>query len=207
MRYGRRAAGLLIILVVGVSGLVTLPGGGGAVRGNGPETIVLGPPDTAAATSFADDEERAASVPAPAFVRIPSIGVHAAIEQAGLTPERRMENPTTWDSVAWYRHGASPGESGSAVLAGHLDSDTGTAVFWDLHTLKPGDTVDVTDVHGDVRTFTVTRNETFDAASVPMEELFSADGAPRIVLVTCEGSWSAAGGYDERQVVFAELTG
>lgn len=205
MQHGHTLAGTLIICAIGVSGLVTFPGGGGAVGGIGPETVIIAlSPDARSDTPFIR-ANRAAEIPAPASVRIPSIGVHAAIEHAGLMPDGQMENPTTWDAVAWYSHGPRPGASGSAVLAGHLDSETGTAVFWDLHTLKPGDTVDVIDVYGSVRTFTVTRNEAFSTTNVPMEELFSPDGAPRIVLVTCEGSWSDAGGYDERQAVFAEL--
>lgn len=206
MHYGRRIAGTLLLLVVGVSGLVTFPGGGSALRDDGLETIVLGPPPGMEHIVAAETlDENAEKTPAPAFLLIPSITVNAVIEQAGLTPDRQMENPTTWGNVAWYRYGPAPGEEGSAVLAGHLDSETDKAVFWDLHKLKPGDEVKIIDTHGVLRTFTVTGSERYQANNIPMEEIFAQSGKPRIALVTCDGTWSAGGGYDERYVVFAEL--
>lgn len=206
MNYGQQAAGTLLLCAIGVSGLVTFPGGGVAIRGDGPETIVLGPPPGAADVVAAETvDEQAEKAPAPAFLLIPSISVSAIIEQAGLTPEGQMEDPTTWDNVAWYRYGPSPGEEGSAVLAGHLDSETSEAVFWDLHKLVPGDSVEIIDTHGNVHIFTVTGGEAYGATDVPMEELFAQTGKPRIALITCDGTWSAAGGYSERFIVYAEL--
>lgn len=205
MIFGRRAAGTLLLMAVGVSGLVTFPGGGKAIRDDGLETIVLGPlpgSENIVAAETADEEVGA---PAPAFLMIPSIDVMAVIEKAGLTPDRQMENPTSWDTVAWYRHGPVPGQNGSAVLAGHLDSETDTAVFWDLKKLKSGDEVQVMDTHGELQTFVVTDSELYKAHEVPMEEVFAQNGKPRIALITCDGSWSATGGYDERFIVYAEL--
>lgn len=202
MQLGRRTAGILFLLAIGMSGFATLPGGGGAVRADDPATIIREAPPNKTRSIAAEAVEETAP---PAFLLIPSIGVNAIVEQAGLTSERRMENPTTWDNVAWYRYGPSPGEDGSAVLAGHLDSDTGTAVFWDLHRLRPGDEVKIIDTRGRVHVFAVTGSETYPAAEVPMEELFAMDGEPRIALVTCDGSWNESTGYDERTVVFAVL--
>lgn len=208
MHYARRAAGTLFLLAIGVSGLVTLPGGGQAVREDGLETIVLAPPPGAQRVVAAEtaDEPAEPGAPPPAFLLIPSLGVSAVVEQAGLTPDRQMENPTDWDKVAWYKYGSVPGGEGSAVLAGHLDSETGTAVFWDLEELQPGDEVEIIDTRGDVRTFAVTGSELYDATDVPMEEIFAAGGKPRIALITCDGAWSAGGGYSKRLVVYAEIT-
>jgi hypothetical protein len=92
----------------------------------------------------------------------PSIGVDAYVEAVGLTSDRSMDVPRQWMNVGWYSAGAYPGETGNAVIAGHLDSSTGgPAVFWDLDKLQPGDEVTVTYENGDQYTFRVTGSQTY----------------------------------------------
>lgn len=150
-------------------------------------------------------EERHTTAEVPAFVIIPRIKVSAASEQVGLTDKNHMENPSEWDSVGWYRYGVRPGENGHAVIAGHLDSDTGPAVFWDLRDLQAGDEILIVDTHGARRTFTVSYLAEYDAHNVPMNQLFGPASEPRIVLITCDGSWQK-NGYSKRLAVFARLT-
>ncbi|MFI6809522.1 sortase domain-bontaining protein [Streptomyces luteogriseus] len=58
----------------------------------------------------------------------------------GLDRDRRLTAPPYDDPklVGWYRHGASPGEQGTAVAVGHLDTESGPAVFAGLPELKRG---------------------------------------------------------------------
>lgn len=191
MRIWRHVTGTLLMIIMGVSGLISAQGYG-AVEKNIPE-------------QGQDEEQDAESrtVTPPAILRIPSIGVSATIEHVGLMESGQMENPTTWETVAWYRNGPKPGEHGSAVIAGHLDSNTAQAVFWNIHTLTPGDEIEVIDMFGIEHTFFVTRIETYPVVEAPMQELFRTTGSPQLVLVTCDGEWRGIRGYEKRLVVYA----
>lgn len=200
MRIWRQATGTLMITIVGVSGLMTFPGTVSNAQKNIPETAII---STFVREVQAGEEEDIHTVTPPERLIIPSIGVNATVEQAGLTGSGQMENPTTWDNVAWYKHGPRPGEDGSAVIAGHLDSKTAEAVFWDLEKLKQGDEIHVVDMQGKTHTYVVTTKQTYAATDVPMEELFRKNGDPQLVLVTCDGEWRGIRGYEKRLVVYA----
>src|SRR3989338_6359653 len=78
---------------------------------------------------------------APARLRIPAIGVDAAVQSVGLSWKGTgdMGIPTNFTDVAWYNGGPAPGAPGSAVINGHLDGkEVPQAVFYNLGKLKPG---------------------------------------------------------------------
>lgn len=200
--------GTLIITVIGVSGLVTFPGGGQALQSDGLDTAIYPPTNLQTAVASTHDEERDGETIEPGIPKkltIPAIDIDAQIEQVGLTKKGAMQNPSSWFTVGWYKLGARPGSMGSAVIAGHLDSDTGPAVFWDIEKLQPGDTITVTDDGGNEWNYTVDRLESYPLKEVPMQELFGPTEKTQLVLVTCEGEWIEQQGYDERLVVFASF--
>ena len=123
----------------------------------------------------------------PTRLKIPAIGVDAAVEEVGVDQENAMDVPKEPRNVAWYRYGPRPGQPGSAVLAGHVDyRDIGPVVFWRLTELKQGDEVIVVDDKGVERRFVVTGTETFPRAEAPIEKIFGAASGPRLNLVTCD---------------------
>ena len=80
---------------------------------------------------------------APTSIEIPRIGVDATIMSLGTNPDGTVQVPPLdqADRAGWYEPGASPGETGNAVIVGHVDSaKLGPAVFFDLGALTPGDT-------------------------------------------------------------------
>jgi len=123
----------------------------------------------------------------PMRLAIPVIGVDAAVESVGLTSEGLMDVPQNFDEVAWYQLGPRPGEPGNAVIDGHVDSAIqGTAVFWKLRTLVPGDVIIVTGDNGTTHRFVVTGIERYDDANAPLARIYGpADGA-HLNLVTCD---------------------
>lgn len=139
----------------------------------------------------------------PDQVRIPAIGVDAAVEPVGVTPDYAMATPSHTSQLGWYRLGSAPGDPGDAVIDGHLDTPTGApAVFAGLAAVKPGDSISVIAGGRDYR-YAVT-----SVKSVPYQwrpdGLYSTEGASRLTLITCAGSWDANKGiYRERLVVEA----
>lgn len=141
----------------------------------------------------------------PIVVQIPSIGVDAAVELAGVDKHGDMQVPVNPCDVAWYKLGPAPGHAaGDAVIDGHLDWWTdGPAVFWKLNTIRVGAEIDVIDADGAKVRFRVTALDSLKRAAVPTG-LFSTIGAPMLTLYTCSGVWEPyAETYSKRLFVEA----
>ena len=93
---------------------------------------------------------------APVQLSIDKIGIYTTIESVGISTGGAMAVPDNVNNVGWYNKGAVPGEPGTAVLAGHVNSrGGGNAVFTRLHELEVGDTIRITNDQGRVDTFIV----------------------------------------------------
>ncbi|MDQ3856267.1 MAG: sortase [Chloroflexota bacterium] len=153
--------------------------------------------------------------PAPALpVRLkidtPQVKVDAAIEYVGKVTSGpsagAMDVPKKWEDVAWYKPGYVPGEPGNAVLAGHLDSTTGPAVFWRLNDLQIGDTVSLVNKDNNTLRFKVRKKEIYFNDNAPLIDIFGPAKTPRLNLITCDGVFDRSKKeYDRKLVVFTEL--
>lgn len=142
----------------------------------------------------------------PIRVTIPRIDVEAEIENVGLLPNGQMEEPDTMDGVAWYELGKKPGDQGSAVLAGHVDSKTGPAIFYDLNKLEKGDEIIVTGEEGEPLTFIVQDKVAYPREEAPVQKIFGYSFRRQLNLITCTGEFNRdAGTHDERLVVYTVL--
>ena len=140
-------------------------------------------------------------------LQIPTLAIDASVETVGLTAEGAMDTPTDSANVAWYSLGVRPGEVGSAVIDGHLDSKGGQpAVFAKLAMIKPGDILSI--LEGNHATVFVVRIIQAYAELASAADVFaSSDGKSHLNLITCEGTWnSRTRSYSERLVVFADKT-
>jgi len=154
-------------------------------------------------------ESASAAVPQrylPRRLRIGAIGIDAPIRDVGLLPNEQLDVPPEPDVVGWYRLGPLPGESGNAVLDGHLDLPGTKGVFWRLNELQPGDELEVDDEAGERRRFRVTETKVYDVHAAPLDVIFGDVDGKRLNLITCAGTWSdELDHYDKRLVVFTEL--
>ncbi|MGW0997632.1 class F sortase [Streptomyces sp. NPDC002520] len=148
----------------------------------------------------------------PQRVDIPELGIQAPVVARGLD-SRGAVDPPPFDQpgvVGWYRDGVTPGEAGPALLVGHVDTETRRAVFYQLSTLKPGETVRVVRSDGKVAEFTID-----DVRVLPVDH-FDAQlaygprvpGRAELRLITCGGTFDRAShSYTANVVVSAYLTG
>ncbi|MFC7320231.1 class F sortase [Halobacillus campisalis] len=143
----------------------------------------------------------------PASLEIPSINVSASITPEGLTNSGGMEVPDNDVDVGWFEPGTKPGNKGNAVLAGHVDSYQGPAVFFELDELKAGDEVILTGTDGSVLTFTVREVIAYPRNEAPIETIFGSSDSRSLNLITCTGLFdSEAQTHQDRLVVYTELT-
>lgn len=181
----------------------------GVVLRVGEVPLVLALPDTPATRPLARALNDLVGTPGPPQaatgmrLRIPSIGVDAAVDELGLDGAGQMEAPSRWEDVGWFKQGPAPGQPGIAIVAGHVDSYVGPAVFARLGELKEGEPAWL-DQDGRTLEFRAGERERYPAASFPLDRLFVSSGPPRLALLTCAGAFDRAhGAYRDRMVVFA----
>jgi hypothetical protein len=144
--------------------------------------------------------------PAPVRLSVPARGVDAAVDAVGVEADGLMTVPAEVDRVGWYRFGPAPGEEGSAVLAGHVDSrEQGLGAMAPLGQAAPGDEVVVTDAAGATTTWRIVTREPIQKQVLPVDRLFARTGPPRLTLITCGGPFLPEyGSYRDNLVVVAE---
>lgn len=146
------------------------------------------------------------SLGSPTRLTIPAININTIIQHVGVTPNGEMDVPSNATDVGWFKLGSRPGEKGSAVISGHLDSQNGEAgVFTNLHKLKKGDKLYIEDDKGTFTTFVVRESREYDPGYA--EEVFSLNDKAHLNLITCDGVWDGTKkSYSKRLVVFTDLT-
>jgi hypothetical protein len=146
---------------------------------------------------------------APTGISIPTLGVRAGVVEVGKAADGSIATPTRdpIGTAGWYGLGPSPGEAGSAVIVGHVDTANKPAVFERLKELTAGKLIEVTRRDHRTATFTVESVESFPKTSFPADRVFTNGDASRLVLVTCGGKWIGGPlGYADNVIVFAHLT-
>ncbi|WP_030900138.1 class F sortase [Streptomyces sp. NRRL S-474] len=140
---------------------------------------------------------------------IPYLRIDAPVMHLGLDRDHRLTAPPEDDAelVGWFKHGASPGGQGTAVAVGHLDTDSGPAVFAGLTEMKPDRVVEVRRADGRIAVYTVDRVRSYEKANFPSQEVYGPRGRPELRLITCSGTYDRRKGYSGNLVVFAHLTG
>ncbi|MER7946981.1 class F sortase [Streptomyces sp. NPDC096079] len=187
---------------------------------SGQDTEAPARPAAAAATGGASAPSRHASPSArpaagpsmprsaPTRLRIPRIGVDAPFTGLKIGPSGALDPPPADDTnlVGWQESGISPGERGTAIVAGHLDTATAPAVFARLEELKAGDTFEVSRADGTTAAFLVDSVEEFSKDDFPDQRVYEDTPDALVRLITCAGPYDRkAKDYTENLVVFAHL--
>lgn len=145
---------------------------------------------------------------APTRLRIPKIGVYAPFTALVIGSSGQLEPPPADNTnlVGWYSKGVSPGEKGTSVIAGHVDTTTSAAVFANLDDLEPGDRFSVERADGQTANFVVDSAETFEKDDFPSKRVYDNAKRPEVRLITCAGDYDhSVKDYTENLVVFAHL--
>jgi hypothetical protein len=169
-------------------------------------------PSSAAAGRMQDPEldsaSSAVSNAQPVRVRIPSIGVDSGLESLTRDATGWIQPPVDFGSAGWYRDGVVPGQKGPAVIAGHIDSAVGPAVFYDLAGLPDGAEVVVDLSDGSTATFVVDGRIQVPKNDFPTEEVYGPTPDAQLRLVTCGGVFDdSTGHYEDNVVLFATQAG
>lgn len=151
--------------------------------------------------------DTAAPAPAPPEqVRIRDVGLDARVRPVGVTDGGSMTVPEDPSVAGWYRYGPVPGSrEGSAVLVGHVDSETGAlGEFAALYDVRRGDRVEVRRAEATPVVYRVVSRTTVPKDELP-PSVFRRTGDPVLTLITCAPPFEPErGGYLANLVVTAE---
>ncbi|WP_226647087.1 class F sortase [Mesobacillus subterraneus] len=139
----------------------------------------------------------------PLNLIISSIGLDADIIPVGLQEDGAMEVPEDVMEIGWYTKGASPGENGNVVLAGHVDNYLGKGIFFDLEDVALDDEVTLSNSEQTLR-YKIVKIESYPYDDGPIEEIFGFTSQKRLQLITCTGWFNPlTKNHEERLVVTA----
>jgi sortase (surface protein transpeptidase) len=144
------------------------------------------------------------TVARPTWIEVPAIDVDAELVPLGLRDDGAMEVPEE-GLAGWYQPGPRPGAPGPAVIAAHVDGDSGPDVFFRLRDLRAGDGIAVTDRKGTPHRFVVVDIEQTPKDALPVERIWSDDEGAVLRLITCGGDFDhSSGHYRDNIIVYAE---
>ena len=146
---------------------------------------------------FADGEQIVTSRYATR-VRIESVGIDTEVASVGYVfKSGRLQYDVPRSGAGQYTGTGAPGQPGNAVIAGHVSSRSGPAVFRDLANVSLGETIEL--FRGDQ----VFRYEVIELRVVPADaiEVMQGSSEAMLTLITC----SRDENFKDRVVVIGKL--
>jgi hypothetical protein len=184
---------------------------GGPIDPPGGQFDAPGVPPRAPGFEVGDLPGRAAAPGAgspPVRLAIPAIGVATPLVRLGLEAHGAMQVPADFGRAGWFTEGPAPGQVGPSVIAGHVDSRSGPAVFYRLRELRPGQAILVERADGSRLRFVVEQARSYSKAGFPTAAVFGPVPSAALRLITCAGDFDRTrGSYRDNLVVFARLAG
>lgn len=167
---------------------------------------VVTAPGTTARKATATGRELVRRSASPARIEIPAIGVSSALVRLGLNPDGTMQVPGDYGVAGWFTGGPAPGDTGPAVIAGHVDSRSGPAIFFRLGALRPGDAIKIVRVDGTTVRFVADNIARFPKRAFPTQAVFGPAPDPVLRLITCGGRFDRSRrSYVDNVIVTAHL--
>ncbi len=143
----------------------------------------------------------------PRYIKIPKLGVYARVLQVGVTKSGALGTPDNVFDTAWYTGSAKPGQPGATLIDGHVSSWTAHGVFYGLHTLIPGDKIQIVRGDGTVLNYKVVKKQIYNTNNVDMKAAMTpvTPGKSGLNLITCTGQViHGTSEFNERVIVFAQ---
>jgi len=128
----------------------------------------------------------------PVALEIPAIGVRTKLIRLGLTQQETLQVPSSPYVAGWYTGSPRPGEIGSSIIAGHIDSYLGPGIFYRLRELHPGNRIYVQQADGRTAVFQVTGVHQYPKAHFPTAAVYGPVPDAELHLITCGGTFDYA---------------
>jgi hypothetical protein len=139
----------------------------------------------------------------PTRLKVDAIDLDTSLETLRIGADGALTPPKDFGKAGWYADGTRPGDTGPAVIAGHVDSRRGPAVFYDLRKVTEGDRIEVIRGGRSVR-FTVVSTAWYPKTDFPTDEVYGPTPDRQLRLITCGGVFDRRlRSYNDNLVVYA----
>ena len=136
----------------------------------------------------------------PTFLVVPAAKISVALARLTVNEQGTIDVPANTESAGWWQ---KKRQNSPIVVAGHLDSKTGPAVFYHVQDLRFGDRVFISFDDGSNTSYTVRQIERIDKDKFPSQRVYNT-GKGEVRLVTCGGKFNKhTGHYEDNIVVYA----
>lgn len=139
----------------------------------------------------------------PTAVQIPDVDLNVPLVPVRISGSGQLPLPKDRDRASWLASSVTPGERGSAILAGHVDSADGPAAFYNLSAAKPGMQVAVARRDGTTARFTIDAVAVYPKDKIPDALVYGPTPGPSLRLITCTGWNPNEREYRDNVVVYA----
>jgi Sortase domain len=195
-------AGGLAAAVIGGVGLFTLRGSPADVPRPAAKLGAIPSVPAGAAVTVPGPAARAPAA-LPVALTIPAIDVRTKLIKLGVTAQGTLQVPSSTSVAGWYTGSPRPGDIGSSVIAGHIDSYLGPAVFFRLRLLRPGDLVYVREADGRQVVYRVNSVRVYPKSDFPTAAVYGPSPDAELRLITCGGVFDhATGSYLSNVVAY-----
>jgi hypothetical protein len=143
----------------------------------------------------------------PVRLLIQRLTINAPVVPLAMGPDGSLRPPSRWSDAGWWVDGPEPGEAGAAVLAGHLDSTRGPAVFYHLAELQPGDPITIIRRDATQVTYLVQRSGRYPKSRFPTRAVYQPTRTSTLRLITCGGAFDKhSRHYTDNTIIYATRT-
>ncbi|NKQ58622.1 class F sortase [Amycolatopsis sp. K13G38] len=144
----------------------------------------------------------------PTEVRIPKIAAESSLISVAINKDGQIAVPPAAEPMqaAWYRLSPVPGDTGPAIILGHVDGNHQPGIFYRLKDLVPGDEIHVTRSDGKDVKFVVDHKIQVPKDQFPADAVYGNTDKPQLRLITCGGAFDhAEHSYVDNIIVYANL--
>ncbi|WP_181440138.1 class F sortase [Curtobacterium sp. MCLR17_039] len=203
-----RSATVTLVVAVAAAAL-TGCSSAGTTPGGQPSVLPTTTPTPVPSAFSTEVPQQAATIPpvrdapAPTTITVDHAGISAPVRPEGVDEDGAMALPPDPATAGWYRFGAAPSSTeGTVVIAAHVDAvGYGIGPFSRLGDAPSGTRVTLTDADGAETAWRIDSVSMLEKQGLPWGEVFRHDGPRRLVLVTCGGTFDAATGHYESNLV------
>lgn len=145
----------------------------------------------------------------PRTLKISKLGVDARVVRTTVRVNSEPAWPTNIYDAGWYENSAKPGEEGATLLIGHLSGSERNGVFFDLTSLVPGDTIELTTGNGAIHHYYIVKMEAYRRNQIDTSLLSQSavPGRSGLNLLTAVGNFERNADVVQQLVVFAVSNG
>lgn len=138
-------------------------------------------------------------------IHIPRLKLNTSLVALHVQTDSSMSVPQRFTDVGWWSEGPRPGGPGATLIAGHVDSRNGPAIFYRLKDMVTGDLVTVDRADHTSVVFKVVGKASYPRSNFPDDVVYRVRGKPSLHLLTCDALDAATGHHTANLVVFADL--